>query len=368
MKKLLATILCCAMLVSVTACSTDSGNSTEATTATNAITTEPIEATSELNIEDAKKQIAEKLKSFEGIVYLTKNGEVIHSQAIGKDEGGADLTVESPMYIGSVSKQFCSTAIMILKEQGKLSVDDTLDKYFPEYELGKNITIKNLLTMRSGIPDMLGLVEGYSADKTESENIAIINDWIFEQSLNFEPDSRWEYSNTNYYLVALIVEKVSGEYYQDFIRENIFKPLEMNNSGFVNEVDDNEFYSSALTYDTFACDDEIDGWSKGSGELISTAPDMDKWMTGLRSGKIISDESYREMIADYSPDLGEAYGYAIQELYKNGRGHTGHIGDYICFDYYNEEYGYNLFVATTKTQNTIMMSIPKLLMDILTNE
>lgn len=145
----------------------------------------------------------------------------------------------------------------------------------------------------------------------------------------------------------------------------------MNNSGFINEVDDNKFYSGALTYDTFTCDDEIDGWSKGSGELVSTAPDMDKWMTGLRSGKIITDESYREMTADYSPDLTEAYGYAIQELYKNGRGHTGHVGDYICFDYYNEEYGYNLFVATTKgneSQNNIMRNMPKLLMDILVSK
>lgn len=356
MKKILAVILCCALALSVAACSDNVAD-----------TTEPTQAVAETISEDAKEEIVKKLDDFDGIVYLTRNGTLVYSQAIGKDESGADLTIESPMYIGSVSKQFCATAIMMLKEQSKLSVDDTLDKYFPEYELGKDITIKNLLTMRSGIPEMLGGAEGYSADKTESENTAIIKKWVFEQSLNFEPDSEFEYSNTNYFLLSNIVETVSGQHYNDFIRENIFKPLEMEHSGFINEVKDNAFFSSGLTYETFAFDDDAEGVAKGAGNIVSTAPDMDKWMTGLVSGKIISDESYREMITDYSQDIGKHYGYGLMGMYKKGKGHTGLIGDYVSLDYINEEYGYNLFVVTTSSYAKVN-NIPTLLMDILVSK
>ncbi len=345
MKKIIAVVLCFVLALSVVACS----NVTETIS------------------DDMKEELEKKLDDFEGIVYITKNATPVYSQANGKDENGNELTVESPMYIGSISKQFCATAIMMLKEQGKLSVDDKLDMYFPEYELGKDITIKNLLTMRSGIPEMLAGSQGHSADKTESENVAIIKEWAFEQPLNFEPDSQFEYSNTNYFLLGNIVELVSGQHYNDFIRENIFEVLEMEHSGFVNEVKNNEFFSSGLTYETFTVDDDAEGLTKGAGDVISTAPDMDKWMTGLVSGKIISDESYREMTADYSEDMGSQYGYGLMGMYKKGKGHTGGIGAYVSLDYFNEEYGYNIFVSTTKSQDKVS-GIPTVLMDILVSE
>lgn len=94
------------------------------------------------------------------------------------------------MYIGSISKQFCSAAILMLRDQGKLSLDNTLDTYYPEYTAGKNITLKNLLSMRSGIPDMVVKtpeaalqVEDVSSDKTEEENVAAIKEWILNSLL-----------------------------------------------------------------------------------------------------------------------------------------------------------------------------------------
>ncbi len=362
MKKLLSIILCCVLALSFTACTS---NKTEPTQT--AETTAPTEIT-ELNITDEIiAEIEEELSNFDGIVYITHDGEVIYSQANGKDDCGNELTTETPMYIGSVSKQFCATAIMILKEQGKLSVDNTIDKYFPEYEHGKNITIKNLLTMRSGIHEMLGGVQGYSADKPESENIAIIKDWIFKQPLDFEPDTKCEYSNTNFFLLGNIVEIVSGQHYNDFVRENIFEPFEMNHSGFVSEVKDNDFFSNSLTYETFTVGEDADGICKGAGDIVTTAPDMDKWMTGLTSGKVISEESYREMTEDYSLDSEENYGYGLMWLYKKGIGHMGKIGKYMAVDYLNEKYGCNLFAVTTKSHDKIA-SLPIKIMDILLDE
>ncbi len=359
MKKIFSIILCFALLLSFTACTKDEVENTE-----NTETTAPTQAFELKVTQEITDKLDEELSDFEGIVYITHNGEPIYSHTKGKDECGNDLTVETPMYVGSVSKQFCATSIMILKEQNKLNVDDTLDKYFPEYETGKNITIKNLLTMRSGIPEMLGSVQECSADKTESENIEIINDWIFEQPLDFEPDSMFTYSNTNFFLASQIVEQVSQQHYKDFVRKNIFEPLEMNHSGFVSEVKDNEFFSNSLTYETFTVGEDADGLCKGAGDIVTTAPDMDKWMTGLQSGKIISEESYLEMIESYTTDTGTQYGYGLMGMYKGAKGHAGHIGEYFALDYFHEKFSLNMY-AVTKGFGDDVTNLPMSVMDIL---
>ena len=352
MKKLLTLFLCCVIALSLAACSGGNTDITEPSQ-TEASQTEPTQNTTPTLSPDIKKELEEELEDFKGIVYISQNGNLIYSQAAGKDENGADLTIESPMYLGSVSKQFCATAVMLLKEQGKLSVDDTLDKYFPEYEAGKEVTIKNLLSMRSGIPEMVTSIKGHSADKTESENIQIIKDWIFEQELDFEPDTDMAYSNTNYFLLGNIVEMVSGQHYNNFVRENILKPLSMDHTGFVNEVKDNPFFSKGLTYNTFTVGEDAEGICKGAGDVVSTAADMDKWMTSLRSGKVVSEESYNEMTTDHSPDFGAYYGYGISGMFENGFGHLGGIGNYVSINYFNEELGYNIFAVTTESQEMV---------------
>lgn len=360
MKKLFALILCCVFMLTFTACS--DAQSTVTTTAS--VETQPQTTAVDLNAEIAKKV---KSIEFEGIVYLTYNGEVVYSQADGKDEKGGDLTVDTPMYIGSVSKQFCAAAIMMFSEQDKLSVEDTLDKYFPEYEIGKDITIKNLLSMRSGIPEITTGAEDYFyTDKTESENLRVMKDWIFSQPLDFEPDTKLEYSNTNYFLLGLIVEQVSGQHYQSFIRENIFEPLGMTGSGFVSEVETNPDFSKSLSYDTFTLGENAEGLLKGMGDIVSTAYDMDKWMTALKSGKVVSEESFAEMTTNHSPDYGQRYGYGLRGSYR-GWGHGGLIGDYWALDYINTEHGYNLFVVGLNADERIE-SLPQLIIPILIGE
>ncbi len=366
MKRIISIVLCCVFILSFTACKNNDTSSSDAT-----------ENIVETISDTQKAKLADKLDSFDGIVYVVQNEEVLCSHASGVDELGNDLTVETPMYIGSVSKQFCATAVMMLKEQGKLSVDDTLDKYFPEYELGNSISIKNLLTMRSGIPEMIAsqdmdYLKKLSNDKTKSENTEIINEWAFSQPLNFDPDTTNEYSNTNFFLLSEIVEMVSGKPYNDFIRENIFVPLGMEHTGFVSEVDDNKFFSDSLTYDSVY--DNVNGIEglldgllcQGAGDIVTTAPDMDKWMTSFLDRKLISDESYVEMTTDYSPDAGNIYGYGLMGFYKKGIGHAGSIGNYVSIDYFNEEYGIKIFAVTTKDQNKIN-NLPTTIMDILLN-
>lgn len=360
MKRIIAVILSLITVLSAAACTP--------------VDTEPsgtVETTGPVNVGDG---IKEKMDSalqkhgFEGIVYLTKNGKVVYQSATGTDENGNALTVDSTMYIGSMSKQFCAAAVMMLSEQGKLSVNDTLDAYFPEYSYGKDITIKNLLSMRSGIPDMASKesnsackVEGVSTDKSATENNTLIIEWIFNQPLEFEPDSTFEYCNSNYFLLSNIVELASGESYNDFVRNNIFEPLEMTHTGFISEIKASPAWSDGLTYDTFTAGEAAEGLTKGAGDIASNAADMDKWMTALSSAKVISIDSYREMVTNYSVDSAKGYGYGMFVSFFGGVGHSGMIGSYTSLDYINEEQGYNLFAAGNKSYMEIE-NLPSMLL------
>ncbi|MBQ8058125.1 MAG: beta-lactamase family protein [Ruminococcus sp.] len=347
MKNLFAIILSCVLVLCVTACSGGDTKSTEATQ------TESVTVTDEMK---AKMDGELKKIDFEGIICITHNGEVVYESVSGEDEKGNALTLDSPMYIGSVSKQFCATAIMMLKEQGKLSVDDTLEKYFPEFEYGKDVTIKNLLTMRSGIVEF-SFADEVTDESSEEEIFDSMKKYVFSCELTFEPDSKHEYVNTNFILLSDIVEQVSGKSYNDFIRENVFTPLEMTNSGFASEVEDSPYYSKHLTWDTLH-DGRVEAVvARGAGDIVTTAPDMEKWMTGLCGGKLISKESYEEMTANYSPDNNYEYGYALQGAYGSGVSHAGRIGTYTAFDYINAEKGFNLFAVTNKV-NTKIVNLP----------
>ncbi len=300
----------------------------------------------------AKKNADNVLKSlgFKGVVSLKKNGEVVYTYVNGKDYNGKPFKVSSSMYLGSVSKQFCAASVIILRDKGKLSLSDRLEKYFPEYKKGKNITLKNLLTMRSGIMDMVneGKCDELDYNNSEEENIDAVKKWVFSQKLKFKPDSKYAYSNSNYFLLADIVKQVSGLRYHDFVRKNIFKPLKMKNSGFVEDVKDEPSWAKGLNRGEENGNIVQTGLSNGAGDIVSNAADMDKWMAALSKGQIVSKKSYREMIKDYSPESATRYGYGLERLYRDGVGHLGAIGTCSALDYFNEKENIRLFAASNK--------------------
>ena len=337
----------CALLCVLSACSTQNGSKKESSSVSDASAVVTTEAHTVIFADKMKLEIDSLMseKEFEGAAYLTQNGSVVWQYANGKNVVGKDITVDTPLPVGSVSKQFCAAAIITLRDSGKLSLEDTLDKYFPDYTEGKKLNIRNLLTMRSGISDIVnhGSLEGVSETNTYDENRKAVLKAIFEMPLSSEPNSRYEYSNSNYILLSAIVEEVSGQPYIEYLRSTLLEPFGMNSTGSVDEYQGSlPAWAGGLDYS------DITGLATGAGDIISAASDMDKWMTGLRSGTVISSESYREMTTDYSSESAAAYGFGINLNYKNGVGHPGNIMiadiPYAAFEYLSEEYGYNLIL------------------------
>lgn len=265
---------------------------------------------------------------FEGVMSVMKDGVSAVSIARGTLENGEAITIDTPMPVGSISKQFCAAAILLLQEQGKLSTEDTLGKYFPEYEAGKDIPLSLVLSHRSGVPDIPDSIHDIvSVDKSYEENTDLFKEWHFALPLSFEPDRIYSYSNSNFFLLADIIEQVSGKKYIDFLRENILTPLGMEHTGSISELSEKPAWLGGITFEKV---DLEKGLTKGSGDIISNAADISKWLNALTGGNVLSDDSYQQMITDYSPE--EGYGYGIRIGFFGGIGHNGQIGDYYSVD------------------------------------
>ncbi len=352
MKRVWMILLCALLVLSTAGCFVDAPQPTETTPVTTE--PEPTAAKPEVITDEVRAQwdAMQKEHLFEGIIRLTRNGEVVYQSVSGTNDLGQPLTVDSPMFMNSVSKQFCACAILMLRDQGKLSLDDTLDQYFPDFTKAKDVTLRNLLSMRSGLTRYyMDLEENLAkyAHMTREELKETMLEWLYEQPLTFEPDSTFEYNNTNYVLLAYVVEQVSGIAYEDYIRQHIFEPLGMTHSGFSSDVAGHPEWG--LTFDNLTPGSETLEMCKGCGDIVSTAGDMEIWMNALPNGKVICEESYREMATSYSNgSISYAgYGYGLMLCPRGGWGHGGNNKASSNYIYFNTDYGYNLYIATPNT-------------------
>lgn len=367
---ILSVILVMTFVFSLTACgSSDSSSIKESvSSATEIAPTEPATVNAELQ-SNLESQMSDR--HFSGVVRVSKDGVVISEAASGKTapDSDEDITLDTRFPVGSVSKQFCAAAIMQLKEAGKLSTADTLDKYFPDYPLGKDLTIKDLLTMQSGIPEMLfphlRLASSnddqkdedniciVSATASEEENRKAIKDWIFQQELDFEPGSDCAYSNSNFFLLADIIEQVSGQKYGDYMKENIFSPLQMNATGLITELKNaDDLAQPMISTPDLPFGIDIDGTTFGAGDIVTTAADMDKWLTSLRENTLLSEESIKEMTTDYAPDSMLHYGYGLVIDTEGVWYHEGKVDSYTSYAYTVPESGYNYFAVSNASGGT----------------
>ena len=344
MKNFAKSFMCVAMAASfVTAfsgCNTDSESSatvpqtTDSTAATTELaTTMPATAdqvpTSPVINYNALKQdadmVAAKFDSalvankFKGTVYYKIGNDFEYIGNNGYADKGTHTynSLNTNYYVGSLTKQFTAAAIMLLQEQDKLSTDDTLDKYYPDYKYGSQINVRNLLTMTTGLPDYLGKTNesiranspqyDISEENSAEENHAVILDWILSQELDESEDDEYCYSNSDYFLLGDIIEKVSGKSYEDFIRENIFEPLQMTSSSF-------EPTEQLATGYQDIFDDEWNiypGVAYSSQGLISNLGDLLKWTEAITGDQFLTTESREEMFTPYKSNF--AYGLYVDE-------------------------------------------------------
>lgn len=354
-------ILCLIFITSVSGC-TDRAKELQGT-----------ENTSETLSADTMAQLDAVLSdnNFKGIVQITKGGNTIYQFVNGNDDNDKPLTIDASMPIGSVSKQFCAACIMLLCNQNKLSIDDTLEKYFPEYQYGKKMTIKNLLNMSSGVKNYLELVDPSTMGTNEKDNVSIIKNAIFHEELRFDPGTGYAYSNSNYFLLAEIVEQVSSVPYHEFLRKNFFEPFEMTHTGFTDEVTGDNEWNFALSETESTQEGFYEpGLTKGAGDVVSNAEDMDKWMRGLSSGKVISSDAFRQMTQDANPESGEEYCYGFWHMPYGGAGHVGQIPPHFgAVDYINTDRDVYLFAVSNSGRGmSYVQEIPQALLSVIFEE
>ena len=366
MKKVFALILSAVIIISAAGCGSkaEEGSNEQETTAQ--------ASKAETLGEEVKKQLDQALDDVEysGVVQITKNGDVIYTYVNGDDSNGKPLTAGASLPVGSVSKQFCAACVMYLCEQNKLSLEDTLDRFFPNFKDGKKITVKQLLNMSSGLTNYLEFLKPTMVTDNESENISAITKLITDQTPRFEPGQDYEYSNSNYFLLAAIVEQAGGIAYHKFLREQFFVPLEMNDTGFIEEIPDAE-WASALSADELKNEYLYrPGVTRGAGDVVSNAADMEKWMRGLSEGKVISVDSFRQMTESVNPYSDEEYCFGLWHMPFGGFGHVGQIPpSFGAVDYINTERGICLFaVANYGRGMSYVQQLPDELLEILFDE
>lgn len=362
-----------AFSVCLTGCGKDTQSSVSATEKTTAVAaSQPVtkaatsdEQTQEptWNYSELKRKssdISENLdeiitdNKFRGTVYVKIGNalEYIGTNGFSDKDRHTKNSTDTCFRIASLTKQFTAVAVMQLVEEGKLSLDDTIDKYFPSYKYGKKITVKNLLTMTAGIKDYINkdgdtntyaynesqLEYKVSAENSAKKNKKAVMDWILDQELNFEPDEKYMYSNSAYFLLGDIIEQVSKTSYEKYIKENILKPSGMMNTGFEGTdklaVGYQDIYDNAWTL--------YPGVGYSATSLISNVPDLLKWVDALCTNKLISEKSFKEMTTPYKGNYG--YGFVVSKD-SNTISHTGKIDKY------------NAALVFTKDENQIYIAL-----------
>ena len=268
-------------------------------------------AQNKTSVYDAYMKGQQALYRFNGNVLVAKKGEIIYKKSFGYNDYNTKKKLdENTLFdIGSIAKEFTSVAILLLKDKGLLNYDDTLRKFFPELPY-HGITIKQLLTHTSGVPDGYGVIE----EKFDHSNIATNNDLLRllaeeRPVAYFNPRQDLMYSGTGFNLLASIIEKVSVQSYSDFLNQHIFKPLGMTHTSVANFPRKNKnplglskgfMYSDSTKTYQYA-DSFYHNWATyfsgvtGEGMIISTTVDLLKWDRALKECNILSPTTQAEM-------------------------------------------------------------------------
>jgi CubicO group peptidase (beta-lactamase class C family) len=277
-------------------------------------------------------------------VLVARKGQVIYKKAGGMSnlELAVPMKTDNVFRIGSITKQFTAIAILQLMEQGKLNLTDELTKYIPDYPVqGNKITIEHLLTHTSGIWDYSTIPDSTQRGKLDFTPQGMI-DYFKKQPIRFAPAIRYEYSNSGYFLLGFLIEKISGKTYAQYLEENFFKPIGMNNSRYAHNTKlvrnrANGYTRSDKDFENAAYLSMTQPYAAGS--ILSTVEDLFKWQQALISYKLVKKETLIKAWSEYKLSDGTniSYGYGwrmgfIQD--SKSVWHGGLINGFITMSMY----------------------------------
>jgi D-alanyl-D-alanine carboxypeptidase len=270
-------------------------------------------------------------------VAVVRRGQLAYANAYGcaRLNPCVSATPENRYAIGSISKQFTATAILLLQEEGKLSLDDPISRFIPGLTRGNDVTIREILSHTSGYQDFWPQDYVMPMMLTATTPQTIANRWA-KQPLDFEPGSRWQYSNTNYTLAGMVVEKASGMPFFQFIRSRILNPLGLTSAS---DFDVSPRAATVTGYVRYGlgplrpAPDAGPGWMWAAGELAMTASDLAKWDMALIKHSLLRPESYRALTSDVrlNNGVGTGYGLGVDVAMQGGRFMVEHSGEVSGF-------------------------------------
>lgn len=254
--------------------------------------------------------------NFSGCV-LVATGDVVDVRqcwGMANEELRVPNTPRTRFHIASVSKSFTAAAILRLEDEGRLAVGQSVASVLPGYPRGGAITIHDLLAHRSGIPNVNDLPD-YERRSRDSWTLPEIVSWFQDLPLEFEPGSRYRYSNSNYNLLAHIIERVTGQRYGDYLLAQVCRPAGLRETGHDGRPQDLVAHRAAgylpVSLDGFENAPFLD-WSikTGNGSLYSTVDDLHRWVQALVGGRVLNPASTRKMFADHRDGAG--YGWSVR--------------------------------------------------------
>lgn len=290
-------------------------------------------------VDAAIRHVVEKTGVPSASVGIVQGGKIVFTQAYGDARLKPELKATAAMSypVGSISKQFTATCILMLQEDGKLKLDDTVSKWFPKLTRANEITLRELLSHTSGYEDYAPQDYTIPAWTKAGDPLKMVEEWA-GKPLDFEPGTQWQYSNTNFVLAALIVEKASGMPFFTFLQQRVLNPVGL--SGAL-DLDTDRARLEVQGYERRALAPlrpailEAPGWYFGDASLAMPVADLLKWDLAIMDQKLLKPASYEafetaEKLKDGKPTR---YGLGISVLTQNGHRileHSGEVGGFVA--------------------------------------
>jgi D-alanyl-D-alanine carboxypeptidase len=305
----------------------------------------PLAADLQQKIDAAANEVLRETGVPSASVAIVKDGKIAFLQAYGKArlEPPVPARPEMRYSIGSISKQFTASAILLLQEEGKLSLDDKVAKFIPDLTRANEVSIRQLLSHTSGYQDFYP--QDYTPPlMTHATTAAQIMERWARKPLDFDPGTKWQYSNTNYVIAGVIVEKASGMTVFDFLQKEIFLPVGMN--GVANTDQHKLGDTDPSGYMRYALGPlrpakaEGPGWMFAAGELAMPAAELAKWDISIIEQKLLKPASYKELETEVvlRNGVGTRYGLGMGVLSESGHRVLEHSGEVSGFTAENVVY------------------------------